>query len=478
MELKNLQRLIPSLELDDPDSPDIVIAIDGVYEGFKFKDKPTPDYSTDGSREYLQSIPKVQLDGYAGYQPDKRQLYVDLAADAHHCDVIIIIDADEYLHPDYRNWKYFRKRLDEYIQAYDPNHGGLIFRMPLYFEKQYEKAFNKVELETWVDNPRIWHRPEKLEYYNGIHYWVRHRGNKTSERLASLTIPMYEAIRLVTDTTLRSKEFLEARDNWAEYGLAKEKKLESLWDEFHGDVPSEVRQRGTSMKINPLVCCLQPRDIPEFIKAVNTQLEFVDKYWIRYHEQPAAYKAMYNFFIEHTEYSHLVILPDDLIPTREGYARLFRDLVQFDYLVISGYCNLDTKDNAHLSNISLDHLPPRNPAGKTYDDYHFNTIAELEELRDKWNNRILEVKYAGFPMTIIHRYVFMQGINFRYDNGCCPDVLFGLDIADRNIPQFVDLRVKLKHLKVSDKPSEQSLQIGKKKPQTELEYKNLLGHIL
>jgi hypothetical protein len=470
MELENLKRLIPSLRLDDPYGPQIVIAVDGVYEGFYFENRTTPQISDDGSREYLRLFKdKVALYEFSGYQSDKRQFYIKMAEN-HKCDVAIIVDADEYFHSDYSDWKSFRKQLVEYITLHDPNHNGLIFNLTLWVDKEYEKAHNIIEREQWHPMPRVWHRPEKMEYYGGVHYWVRHRHAQVGEVLGTTPITIYEDLRLVTDTKLRNADFRKARDRWALYGLKKEKSLKQLWTRFNGHIPAGQWTRG--QLVNPLVCILQPRELEEPVDAIRQELIFVDKLWIKYHDQNTAYKIMQQTFLEHNEYSHLVILPDDLVINKDAYSYLYDDICKLDYGVVSGYCNLENTDKRkHLTNICISKLPPFPPAGHTLDDYNFATFSEIDELRETEGWMTIEVKFAGFPLTFIHRRI-MQKIKFRDDQGCCPDSLFAWDLYDNDEQQFIDTRARMKHLKIED-GSYEKMQVGIKTPEVTWDYKQL-----
>jgi hypothetical protein len=469
MEYENLKRQLPSLHLEDPYSPDVGLYFDGVYDFFRFRHRPTPKLSDDGSRELIHKYSKILLFDFPGYQSIKRQKYVDTAVE-HHCDVLLIIDADEYVHPDFHDWQLFRKKLVQFIEKYDAEGKGIIFNLPMYFEKDYEKAHNIMETGKWLMYPRIWHRPETMEYFGGVHYWVRHRTRASfTERLGSTAISVYEGIRFVSDTRLRNEDFKKSRDEWAKKGMDHEKKLIEVFELFNGKPPAEAFSASGKI-INPLVCILQPRDIPQFTDSVKSELQIADKYWIKYHVQGLAYDKMREIFLKHTEYSHLVILPDDLIITKEAYARIYDDLTRNDYSVISGWCNLD-RDNPTLSNICIDDLPPNPPHLGKLTDYKFATMQELTDLRKKFGWQVIEVKYAGFPLTFIRRDVVEQ-IPFREDDGCCPDSLFAIDLHDKKIPQFVDLGAKMYHMKLADNEYE-NMQVGIKPPETKWEMREI-----
>jgi hypothetical protein len=88
---------------------------------------------------------------------------------------------------------------------------------------------------------------------------------------------------------------------------------------------------------------------------------------------------------------------------------------------------------------------------------------KLEELADI-KKRLIPVKFAGFPLFVIPRNL-VERIPFRNDSptgkfdgcGCCVDVMFCNDAQDIGAKIFVDTRVKLNHLKISDQKTSEAL---------------------
>ncbi len=70
---------------------DRIIAVDGRYRDF-----PSDNwYSTDGTREYLHSLGKVELLFGAGlFEADKRNIYMDALNED---DTVLVLDGDEYI---------------------------------------------------------------------------------------------------------------------------------------------------------------------------------------------------------------------------------------------------------------------------------------------------------------------------------------------------------------------------------------------
>ena len=66
--------------------------------------------------------------------------------------------------------------------------------------------------------------------------------------------------------------------------------------------------------MKPLLVIFNPRRIPEFYKAIE-KINGISKFWIKYFPQDEAYKKARQFFLE-SDYTHFMILPDDLIVTQ------------------------------------------------------------------------------------------------------------------------------------------------------------------
>jgi hypothetical protein len=201
--------------------------------------------------------------------------------------------------------------------------------------------------------------------------------------------------------------------------------------------------------INPLIFIPSPRDIQEFIESVEYGLSKYDRFWVRYLPEAQAYNIAKKFFLEHEQYTHLVILPDDLIVTQKHIDQLVEDIKERDYEVLSGICAVDElpinkgkyavcqNANPSLADLSI----------KSYD----YLTTEQRDAYLKYGFPIINVRYAGFPLIFIRRDV-IEKIDFRpipYYN-CCPDVQFCYDCEALGISLFVDLRVVGNHLKKRD----------------------------
>ena len=207
-----------------------------------------------------------------------------------------------------------------------------------------------------------------------------------------------------------------------------------------------------------------PRDLTEFAEA--TAKIHCDKLWYKYYPQTDAYVFGRIWFLRHPEYTHFVILPDDLIITEDNFTTLKEDAEKYD--VVSGWCRNtirlmenwvgepETEDDA-ASNISTTTLPPDPPNSGTYDKYNFESLKTIQSLLDS-GQRFVKVKFSGFVLPFIPRKV-LELIPFRSSYGCCVDSCFSLDLYHNKIDQYCDLQVRTVHINASDL---HYLEVGKK----------------
>ena len=204
-------------------------------------------------------------------------------------------------------------------------------------------------------------------------------------------------------------------------------------------------------QIKPLMVCPSPRDIKEVYEALKET--GYDRLYAKYYPEKTAYELLRNWFVDHKEYTHLVICPDDLIIKKEHIEALLDNVRKSDYPVISGMCNVDQGDNKDFLNVTynLPHpkrtVPEKNVIGWRYYHWvHKNT---------KFPNKLTPFLFSGFACMVIRRDI-MEKIRFTDDaiqNGTpslitgAIDVMFANVCAILKIPQIVDTTVIMEHLK-------------------------------
>lgn len=162
-----------------------------------------------------------------------------------------------------------------------------------------------------------------------------------------------------------------------------------------------------------------------------------DKLWVRNMSQAMAYNQLRLWFLDHTEYTHMILLIDDVIVTQEEFNILRHDVEESDYPVIGG-----------IGNVSYERLEEYSPCltvmpGTEEETYKFMKKSEVEDFI-KRGEYIKQVKFEGFSLTFIRRDVIEQ-VEFRGTNSL--DLYFAMDCEEKGIPTYVDFRAKLFHLK-------------------------------
>ena len=224
------------------------------------------------------------------------------------------------------------------------------------------------------------------------------------------------------------------------------------------------------MKI--LAAVPSPRDLAQFDAAF--QKINVDKLIVKYMPEQEAYNIIRERFLKYTEYTHLAIVPDDLIVEPQHWDQLVADLKEYDYPVACGVCNLDNSpEHQGMLNICINH-PPAISRVQTMRSYKW--LFEGSEEHQQYLNKtppIVKVNFAGFPCIIFARDVISLFV-FKDDRkpynpkerGCCVDVMACADLADLDIPIHCDLRVRMTHLKIDDNQIEGKM-VGIKEPKIE-----------
>lgn len=224
--------------------------------------------------------------------------------------------------------------------------------------------------------------------------------------------------------------------------------------------------------MKPLLFIPSPRDIPEFLDAVS-KLHY-DKYWVKYRTPEIyAYLEARNYFLTHEEYTHFVLLPDDLIVTEDDVSKLLSYVEKDQSLkVVSGFCNIDTTNLKDYPNICIDEISDIREKRV----YKWITFQQLEEhvKTHTLANGLVKVYFSGFPLMVIAREV-LEKVKFRNDsvdglskNGCCTDVTFCVDVHRAGFEIFIDPKMRLKHLKIND-GTFQNMGLNIKEPYSKLE---------
>lgn len=208
--------------------------------------------------------------------------------------------------------------------------------------------------------------------------------------------------------------------------------------------------------MKPLLAIPSPMDIEEFWKRVPTI--HADKLIIKYLTIIQSYALIRDYFLTHREYTHLVILPDDLLAEGKHFDRLKQDVIDNGYRVLSGVCTGYCKSEHDIKNIigiSINKHLSRDRTKRTF----------TYEQRRNVPKGIIEVQFVGLSLVFIERSVVemfpfegdlkYQDINnipqiYRYEMNS--DLMFCNNCIDNGIPIMVDTNVEMFHLRyVSDR---------------------------
>lgn len=194
-----------------------------------------------------------------------------------------------------------------------------------------------------------------------------------------------------------------------------------------------------------------PRDLLEFEQAIA--LIPHDKIWEKYKTYAQGpYQHMRAFFLDHKEYTHFAICPDDLIVTPEEVDRLWQQMVTKDLPVLMGICNVERQDHGNPNGeLAMTHnMPDGNRSFRTYEFYRKSELAGLPD-------PIVQVPWCGTPFAIFRRDVAekltLSG-DMRWNPGTSCSYSFDVDIAhdlhNLGIPLLVDTSCYFYHLRTRD----------------------------
>ena len=208
-----------------------------------------------------------------------------------------------------------------------------------------------------------------------------------------------------------------------------------------------------------LLCRGSPRsNIPD-VEHFNKLLP-CDRLMARYIPEYEAYKIMRNYFLTHTEYTHMLIATDDIVVTPEHINQLEKDLKTHDYPVLSGMMNVNQGDKINV-NLSM-RIAAKERQFRTYYWIHRDELPKSD---------IFQVEFSGFPLMAIRRDV-VEKFEFdadkvlmggRAENGASLDLVFCWRCKENGIPIFADQRIDMRHLRKSGK-----FQIGTRPKKVEL----------
>lgn len=200
-------------------------------------------------------------------------------------------------------------------------------------------------------------------------------------------------------------------------------------------------------EINPLIVVPSPRNIG-VVKECLDLLPY-DKLWMKENfDEVEAYTILRNYFLEHKEYTHFVIIPDDLMVPVSAFNKLLADVKKKDYAVISGICNFNCET------LGTTDKPGSYDRMLAVDANHQNGTKYLLEHEIPHPNHyvksgqlsgIKRVSFSGFAVAFIRRDV-IEKISFD-TKGRGLDSAFSHKLLLNKIDQYIDFDAESLHLK-------------------------------
>lgn len=199
---------------------DVMIIIDGKYFGFEWP----YDFSQD---EWLEEVgkryPNAITMRYSAEQMDKRQKYLDVAAEEG-CDYVMVWDSDDYVHPEFQDWDLFYKMLE--MRAKNSPEEQL-FWMWCWVKPEWAKNFNIVKDNTWMRYVRVIKDPGSVKYF--ITHYTMIRKDDPEQKMLEAKCDI-DGVRFTLDSVQRSPEFIASGRKWAKWNIDQER---VRWSEWH-----------------------------------------------------------------------------------------------------------------------------------------------------------------------------------------------------------------------------------------------------
>jgi len=205
-----------------------------------------------------------------------------------------------------------------------------------------------------------------------------------------------------------------------------------------------------SRAVNPLMVVMSVRDFKPAWYWIN-KVDFLDKLIVKYWPHNLAHEKARKFFLEHPEYTHLLIYAEDIMATPDMVKLLIKDAEEHDFPVVSGYSNYDLR---HYD-VNITDRDLTNVRVFSAHQYKFYTLYDVLSGRLGWPFK--QVFFVGLPLTLIrrdvvekiefkpYRVVVDRTLGVRVKRGWGFDLQFAINCKKMGIPIIVDLRLLCLH---------------------------------
>ena len=208
------------------------------------------------------------------------------------------------------------------------------------------------------------------------------------------------------------------------------------------------------MKVNPLIVTLSARDY-NTCEYWHEQIDFCDRLLIKNYWMMEGHPIGRKYFLEHPEYTHYIVLAEDLICPPDMVKLLIDDIYEHDFPVVAGLLNVDfTSVSASISFRDM-----RKIVVRSRHVYQHPSFKDL--LLGKHGFPFVNVTFQGdalasYRRDIVKRLTFkpynyisdkVRKIYFACNKpfGHMFDLQKCIELLDMGVPIVVDLRIMLMH---------------------------------
>jgi hypothetical protein len=189
-----------------------IYLVNGRYKEFKHE----LDYSVEGTTQLLKErYPNVEVVNCCATQLVKRQIYLEMAGEDK-CDYLLVMDSDDFVHPDFSDWTGFYKELE---QVYDEEE--MLYFLWFWISKDWQCSANPVVMETWQKYIRIHKNPGSQKYHMN-HYTWRMKDDYSVNLNSLLCKKTLGGIKLTCDSMYRDEDFLKRKADWEQSDYLQE----------------------------------------------------------------------------------------------------------------------------------------------------------------------------------------------------------------------------------------------------------------
>ena len=159
----------------------------------------------------IETLPNAKVYYYTGAEHEKRQVYLDAAVGA---DFLLVLDTDEWIYS--VDWTKLYEELeflknDPYLNNKDPYY---LFRVNIYFHKDFEVAWNNVNPETWQTYDRLIRNPTEIQYDLTHYSYTKKQDDYKHNWLSSPSFHKLQNLTIQSSSNLRNRHVLDFRKKW------------------------------------------------------------------------------------------------------------------------------------------------------------------------------------------------------------------------------------------------------------------------